>query len=164
MSFGFPYLDITTLSVGTSTAQFPLAQLHLCRKLPYSSTEVIMPCEKESEELKAIHSSRKHCGKGLRRTTTCPILCWCWSLPPPPILIENRAHRLGRGLASAQLWSSYKTLLRPKLNFNESWPTKRRGWLGNRRTDRWGHASQYGWRGGCHLPGGPLWTKLNWLS
>ena len=42
-SFGFHYLDVTTLSVGASTAQFPLAQLCLCRLLLYSSTQVILP-------------------------------------------------------------------------------------------------------------------------
>ena len=34
-SFGFPYLDVTTLSVGVLTTQFPLAQLHLHRLPPY---------------------------------------------------------------------------------------------------------------------------------
>ena len=37
-SFGFPYLDVTTLAVGTSATQFLLAQLCLCRLLPFSST------------------------------------------------------------------------------------------------------------------------------
>ena len=53
-SFGFPYLDITTLSVGTSTTQFPLTQLCLCRLLQYSSTQVILRWEKEGYRLKVI--------------------------------------------------------------------------------------------------------------
>ena len=51
-SFGFPYLDITTLSVGMPTAQFPLAWLCICKLLPYSSTWVILQCKKEGEGLK----------------------------------------------------------------------------------------------------------------
>ena len=45
--FGSPYLDITTLSAGTLTTQFPLALLHLFRLLPYSPTQVVLPWEKE---------------------------------------------------------------------------------------------------------------------
>ena len=50
--FGFPYLDVTSLYVGASTAQFPLACLHLCRLLLYSSTQVILLQEKEGDRLK----------------------------------------------------------------------------------------------------------------
>ena len=42
-SFSSPYLDVTTLSSGTFTTQFPLALLYLCRLLPYSPTQVILP-------------------------------------------------------------------------------------------------------------------------
>ena len=42
-SLGSPYLDVITLSAGTLTAQFPLAQLHLHRLLPYSSSQTILP-------------------------------------------------------------------------------------------------------------------------
>ena len=41
----FLYLDVSTLSRGASCAQFPLDQLHLCRLLPYSDTEVVLPWE-----------------------------------------------------------------------------------------------------------------------
>ena len=41
-SFGFLYLDVTTLSGGVSSTQFPLDQLHLCRLLPYSATKVVL--------------------------------------------------------------------------------------------------------------------------
>ena len=51
-SFGFPYLDMTTLTADMLGAQFSLAQLHLCRLLPFSSTQVVLPCEKDNEELK----------------------------------------------------------------------------------------------------------------
>ena len=42
-SFGSPYLDVTTLSVGALTTQCPLAWLHLCRLLPYSPTQIVLP-------------------------------------------------------------------------------------------------------------------------
>ena len=51
-SFGFPYLDITTLSKGASTTQFPLTLLHLLRLLPYSHMQVILPWKKEGDGLK----------------------------------------------------------------------------------------------------------------
>ena len=51
-SFSFPYQDITTLSAGVLTAQFPPAQLCLCRLLPFSSTQVVLPCKKDDNELK----------------------------------------------------------------------------------------------------------------
>ena len=41
--FGFPYLDVTTLSVGTSTTPFPLTWLCLLRLFLYSSTQVVLP-------------------------------------------------------------------------------------------------------------------------
>ena len=51
-SFSFLYLDISTLSGGTSSTQFPLDQLCLHRLLPYSNTEVVLPWEEGEEELK----------------------------------------------------------------------------------------------------------------
>ena len=42
-SFGLPFLDIATLTMGTSTYWFPLSPLHLCWLLLYSPTEVIWP-------------------------------------------------------------------------------------------------------------------------
>ena len=53
-SFGFLYLDVTTLSGGTSSTQFPLDQLQLCRLLPYSNTEVFLPWEEGEEGFKAV--------------------------------------------------------------------------------------------------------------
>ena len=48
-SFSLPYLDVTTLSEGVSSGQFPLDQLCLCGLLPFSTTEVILPHEKDDE-------------------------------------------------------------------------------------------------------------------
>ena len=38
-----PYLDVSTLSGGASSDQFPLDWLCLCRLLPFSHTEVVLP-------------------------------------------------------------------------------------------------------------------------
>ena len=45
-------MDVTTLSVCTATTQFCLTWLCLCRLLLYSSTQVILPQEKEGDRLK----------------------------------------------------------------------------------------------------------------
>ena len=46
------YLDMTTLSGGTSSAQFPLDQLCLCRLLHYSAIELVLPLKEGEEGLK----------------------------------------------------------------------------------------------------------------
>ena len=43
----FLHLDVSTLSRGASSTQFPLDWLCLCRSLPYSNTEVVPPWEEE---------------------------------------------------------------------------------------------------------------------
>ena len=53
-SSGYPYFHVTTPYVGTTTALFPLAHLQLCRLLPYSSTQVILPWENEVDEPKVL--------------------------------------------------------------------------------------------------------------
>ena len=51
-SFDSPYLDVTTLSLCALTTQFPLPLLHLCKLLPYSPTQIVLPPEKEGDWLK----------------------------------------------------------------------------------------------------------------
>ena len=53
-SLGFPFLDVTTLSAGTATTQFPLNWLCLCRLLLYCSIQVVLPQEKEGVRLKVL--------------------------------------------------------------------------------------------------------------
>ena len=48
----FLYLDITALSLGAFTTQFPLYCLYFWQLLPYSLTQVVLPHEEEDEELK----------------------------------------------------------------------------------------------------------------
>ena len=78
-SFSFPYLDVTSLSVGATTTQFPLAWLCLCR-LPFI-LPLRLSCHIRGRKRgsKSIHSTKKHCGKVLRSTITCLILCCCQS-------------------------------------------------------------------------------------
>ena len=70
--FSFPYLDVTTLLVGASTAQFPLAQMHLWRLLLYFSTQGILPWEKEGDRLKVIPFHKKALGRVQVRTIVVP--------------------------------------------------------------------------------------------
>ena len=72
-SFGFLYLDITTLFGGASCVQFSLDQLHLHRLLPYSNTKVFLPWEVGEKGLKVYPSSRRPCGKAQRRSIAYPI-------------------------------------------------------------------------------------------
>ena len=92
-SFGSPYLDVTILSTGTLTAQFPLVQLCVCRLLFFCPLKSSCHMRRMTWSWKSIHSSGKHCGKALRRTTACQILCCCQFLPLPSLLIAKRAHR-----------------------------------------------------------------------
>ena len=55
-SFGLLYLDMTNLSGNASSTQFPLDWKCLCRLLPYSTTEVVLPWEEGEEGLKVYPS------------------------------------------------------------------------------------------------------------
>ena len=76
-SFGFLYLDVTTLFGGTSSAQFPLDWLHLCKLLPYSDTEVVLPQEGE-EGLKVYPFFWRPYGKTQRKSTAYLIQYYYW--------------------------------------------------------------------------------------
>ena len=49
------YLDISTLSGVASSVQFPLKHLCLWRLLPYSKTEVLLPCKEGGMGSKVYH-------------------------------------------------------------------------------------------------------------
>ena len=53
-SFGLPFLDIATLSAGTSTSKFSLSQLFLWQLLLHSPTQVILSKQKEGDRLTVI--------------------------------------------------------------------------------------------------------------
>ena len=50
-SFSLPFPDVGTLPEGASTIQFSLSWLCLCWLLLYSTTQVILPKEKDGNEL-----------------------------------------------------------------------------------------------------------------
>ena len=79
------------------TAQFPLDQLCLWQLLPYSPTQVILPCEAEDEELKVYPILQEALWKSSEEDhhLSDPILL---SGPPSPhFFIKKKAHRLRRG-------------------------------------------------------------------
>ena len=53
------YLDVSTLSEGASSAQFPLDWLCVCRLLPFSETEVVLPREEGEVGLKVFSHSQE---------------------------------------------------------------------------------------------------------
>ena len=56
-TYHFLCLDVSTLSRGASSTQFPLDWLHLCRLLPFSEAHVVLPCEEGEVGLKVyLHS------------------------------------------------------------------------------------------------------------
>ena len=118
--FSFPYLDITTLSVGTLTTQFPLAQVHICRLLPFSSPQVALLCKKDDKELKVYPFLQEALWENSKEDHHLPDPCCCWFFPLTSLLIEKRAHRLRRSLASAWLWHGDKALPGSKPNWNKS--------------------------------------------
>ena len=131
MTMGFSWTEYSGGPLG-------LFQLPLCghnhsfdrfinHPVPFRSSVCSVPQHKSSYHMKqktnssrSILSFRKHYGKALRRITTFQIPYCCWILPHPSFLIKKRAHRLKRGLASAQLWCGYKVLPRPEPNMSEN--------------------------------------------
>ena len=96
-SFGFLYLDMTTLSGGASSAQFPLDQLCLCRLLPYSDTKVVLPWEEGEEGLKVYPFFQESLSNAY-------LIQYYYQFPHhPPMSIKKKASRLRKDLASTQL-------------------------------------------------------------
>ena len=99
-SLSLPYLDITTLSVGDLTIQFPLTWLHLCSLLLYSSNPVVLP--QEEGRFKVSHSPCSPCWRAEGKAIACPTLYHCQSLVPPFTPIETWGHRPRGHSASIQ--------------------------------------------------------------
>ena len=149
-SFGFLYLEVTTLFRGTSSTRFPLDWLCLCRLLPYSNTEVVLPLE-EGEGLKMYPFFQK---SEEEHHLSNPILLLVPSLPP--ILIEKKAPRQRKDLAFTWPYSGCKASTRQESSWNRSWPMKYRDWLGSMKIDG------SGWPGGMRN-GEPRWLKRQML-
>ena len=75
-----PYLDVSTLFGGALSAQFPLDWLHLCKLIPFSDTEVVLPWEEGEMGWKCFPISKTLYGKVQKRSTVSPVP----SLAPHP--------------------------------------------------------------------------------
>ena len=87
------YLDVSTLSGGASSAQFPLDWLCLPRLLPFSDTEVVLPWEEGEMGFKVFSIYERLCGKAQKRNTASPTQFHCQSLQQTLIPIEKRVPR-----------------------------------------------------------------------
>ena len=124
-----PYLDVNTLSRGASSAQFLVDQLHLCRLLPFSDTEVVFPQEEGEIGLKVFphfwkalwqRSEEEHC---LSDLISLSVPCW------PLIPIKKRAPRQMEDQAFTQPSSFDKMSIKPELSWSVSWSRKYMSWL-----------------------------------
>ena len=146
------YLDMSTFSGGASSTQFPLDQLCLCRLLPFSDTEVVLPQEEGEIWLKVF----LHFWEALWQSSeeehhlSNPI-----SLSVPSLAFHphwEEAPRQREDWAFTQPSSFYKTPIKPELSWNVSWLRKHRRWL----KDMTIH--------GSNRPGGMRGSKHEWLS
>ena len=72
----FLHIDVSILSRGASSAQFPLNQLCLCRLLPFSETEVVLPHEEGVAGLKVFSHSLKILWQSSEEEHHLPDLVW----------------------------------------------------------------------------------------
>ena len=150
------YLDVITLSRGTSSAQFPLDQVCLCSLLPYSTIEVVLAWEEGEEELMVYpffqETLRESSKKG--QCLSDQILLSVSSLPPVPV--EKKAPRWRKDLAFTWPYSSCKISTRQESSWNGSLLMKYRGWLGSTKI------GGTGWPGNMRK-GEPRWLKRQTL-
>ena len=83
-SSAFPFLNIATLPMGTSTIQFPFSWLCLHSLILWFPTQVILSKEEaDAYELKVPQSQQRHCGRVPLRNTVyhpwCCCHCCSWS-------------------------------------------------------------------------------------
>ena len=126
-SFGSPYLDKTTSWGGASTTQFLLAHLHLCRLLPYSSSQVILAWENEGDGLKVYPFLLQESSEEDHHLSHTVPLSVSIISPHSNIDESSQAHRLRKHLASVLPCGSYKQLSGPSLSLSGSWPSNWQG-------------------------------------
>ena len=87
------YLLVCMLQGGTSSTQFPLHQLWLCRLIPLSASEVVLPWEKEEVGYKCTPTFRRNYGQAQKKSTASLTQFHCWSPHLPSSPIEKRVPR-----------------------------------------------------------------------
>ena len=142
------YLDVSTLSGGASSTQFLWDWLCLCRLLPFSGTEVVLPWEEGEIRLKVfLHfqeafwqsSEEEHCLCNL-------ISLFVPLLAPHPHQEEGTQTEGGSGFHLPS--SFYKMSIKPELSWGVSWSRKHRRWLKDMMIGRSNRAG--GMKGGKH--------------
>ena len=122
----FLYLDVSTLSGGASSAQFPLDWQCLCRLLPFSETDVILPHEEGVMGLKVFphspevlwQSSEEECHPTDLVSLLIPSSA---SLP-----IKKRVARWRKIQAFIQPSRDYKISITPGFSWNANWVKRHR--------------------------------------
>ena len=116
--FSFLYLYMTTLSGGTSSAQFPMDWLCLCRLHPYSNTKVVLLGEEGEEGLKVYPFFQETLWKSSKEEHQLSILMPLSVPSLPPIPTEKRAPRHRKDQAFTQPSNSCKTPSRQESSCN----------------------------------------------
>ena len=115
------YLDISALSRGPTSVQFPLGYLCLQRLLPYSKNEVLLPYKEGGMDSKCTPTPRRFYGKDLKRSTAFLTQYHYQSPHPLSFPLQKKAFRLRRNQsmkdqAKTQPFNECSTIIRQKLN------------------------------------------------
>ena len=84
------YLNVSDLPRGTSPAQFPLNCLHLWKLLPYSKTEVLLPCEEGETGYSTYPFPKRFDGNATKNCDASPTQCHYQFLHQLPSLPRRR--------------------------------------------------------------------------
>ena len=115
------YLEVSMLSGDASSVQFPLEYLCLQRLLPYSKTEVLLPCEEREWDLRYIPTPKRFYEKDPKKSTASLTQCHYQSLCPHCFPLHKKAVRLRRNWAmndqaTTQPFNYCRTIIRQKPN------------------------------------------------
>ena len=147
------YLDVSTLSGGASSAQFPLDWLHLCKLLPFSDTECGLASRRGRDGVESVSPIPRGSMAKLRSMSTASLIWFhFWSPCWPFIHVKKRAPRQREDWAFTQASSFYKMPIKLEHSWNVSWSRKHRSWLEDMKISR------------SNRPGGTRGGGHRWLS